>query len=189
MNTALRQAEQHDLAGRHDDAVNALAKAVQGGDLDATAELGKRLLIGDRAPRLPEDGANLLADAARAGHADGALRLATLAALGAHVPQSWSTAFGLLALAAEHGSESARGQLRTLAGRAPEPRDGDHGWRKLVEHIDLGPWLTPPASRTLSPDPLVQVFPNFISDEVVTWLIERARPHLKWAHVDDAGGG
>jgi TPR repeat protein len=88
MNTALRQAAQHDLAGRHDDAVNALAKAVQSGDLDATTELGKRLLIGDRAPRLPQDGANLLADAARAGHAEGALRLATLAALGAHVPQS-----------------------------------------------------------------------------------------------------
>ncbi len=189
MNTALRQAAQHDLAGRHDDAVNALAKAVQSGDLDATTELGKRLLIGDRAPRLPQDGANLLADAARAGHAEGALRLATLAALGAHVPQSWSTAFGLLALAAERDSESARGQLRTLARHAPQPGDGAAGWRKLVEGIDLRPWLAPPGNTTLSPEPLVRVFPNFVTDEVCAWLIECARPNLKRALIYDPVGG
>jgi hypothetical protein len=190
MNTALRQAAQHDLAGRHDDAINALARGTEGGDIDAMTELGKRLLIGDRAPLLPEEGAHLLGDAVRAGHADAALRLATLAALGAHVPQSWSTAFGLLAFAAERGSAAAGGQLETLADRAAVAADGSLRWKRLAEQIDLRPWLTPPASSTLSPEPLVRVFPNFVTDAVCRWLIERARPNLKRALIyDPAIGG
>ena len=85
MNAALTLAAEHDLAGRHDDAVNALARASQTGDLDAMTELGKRLIIGDKGPLLPMDGAGLLLDAAKAGHAEAALRLATMTALGAHV--------------------------------------------------------------------------------------------------------
>ena len=44
MNAALTLAAEHDLAGRHDDAINALARATQNGDLDAMTELGKRLV-------------------------------------------------------------------------------------------------------------------------------------------------
>jgi TPR repeat protein len=111
MNASLNLAAEHDLAGRHDDAVNALARAAQSGDLEATTELGKRLVIGEKGPLLPNDGVALLLDAANAGHAEAAVRLATLKALGAHVEHSWSEAFGLLAFAAERGSDSARGQL------------------------------------------------------------------------------
>ena len=120
MQNAMTLAAEHDRAGRHDDAVNALAKATQGGDLDAMTELGKRLVVGDKGPLLPKDGVGLLHDAAKAGHAEAALRLAVLTALGAHVPQSWNDAFGLLVFAAERGSESARGQLCALAGREPD---------------------------------------------------------------------
>src|SRR3990167_7510698 len=70
MTVALKIAAEHDLAGRHDDAINALARATQNGDLEAMTELGKRLVGGDRAPLLPKDGAGLLVDAARAGHAE-----------------------------------------------------------------------------------------------------------------------
>jgi len=189
MNAALSLAAEHDLAGRHDDAVNALARATQNGDLDAMTELGKRLVIGDKGPLLPQDGAGLLRDAAQAGHAEAALRLATLTALGAHVPQSWSEAFGLLVFAAERGSEPARGQLQALAGRPPEPADGELQWRRLVEHTDLKFWLAPPPGQTLCPDPLVRVFPNFATDAVCSWLIEQARPNLKRALIYDPVGG
>jgi prolyl 4-hydroxylase len=189
MNAALSLAAEHDLAGRHDDAVNALARATQTGDLDAMTELGKRLVVGDRGPLLPKDGAGLLRDAAQAGHAEAALRLATLTALGAHVQQSWSDAFGLLVFAAERGSVPARGQLQALTGRSPEADDGELQWRRLVERTDVKFWLTAPAGQTLCPDPLVRVFPNFVTDPVCEWLIEQARPNLKRALIYDPVGG
>ena len=189
MNAALAQAEKHDLAGRHDDAVNALARATQGGDLDAMTELGKRLVIGDRAPLLPADGARFLHDAAAAGHADAAVRLATLAALGAHVPQSWNEALGVLVFAAERGSEFAQGQLQALASRPPSAADGEAQWRRVAERIDVQAWLTAPGETTLSATPLVCRFPEFVTDAVCAWLIDRARPRLKRALIYDPVGG
>ena len=109
--TALALAAEHDSAGRHDDAINALARATQAGDLDAMTELGKRLIIGDRSPLLPKDGTGLLLDAFQGGHAEAALKLATLTALGAHVEQSWPGALALLVFAAQRGSESARARF------------------------------------------------------------------------------
>jgi prolyl 4-hydroxylase len=189
MNASLTLAAEHDLAGRHDDAVNALARAAQSGDVDAMTELGKRLIIGEKAPLLPKDGAGLLLDAAKHGHAEAALRLATLTALGAHVQQSWNDALGLLVFAAERGSESARGQLQALAGSAPEANDGDQLWRRVAERIDLRSWLSAPPGQTLSPTPLVRVFPTFVTDSVCAWLIEQARPNLKRALIYDPVGG
>jgi prolyl 4-hydroxylase len=189
MPTALTLAAEHDLAGRHDDAINALARATQGGDIDAMTELGKRLIVGDRAPLLPTDGTALLVDAVKAGNADAALRLAVLTALGAHVSQSWADALGLLVYAAERGSESARAQLRVLAGQARVEAVGDLQWRRLAEAVDLKFWATPPSGRTLSANPLVRVFPDFVTDTVCAWLIERARPDLKRALIYDPVGG
>ena len=187
MQNALSLAAQHDLAGRHDDAINALARATQGGDLDAMVELGKRLVVGDRAPLLPQDGTGLLIDAARAGHAEAALRLAVLTAIGAHIKQSWNEALALLAFAAEHGSEPARGQLEVLSGVAPSGRDQD--WRQVAARIDLKFWSTAPAGTTLCPTPLVRVFPEFVTDAVCDWLIAQARPNLQRALIYDPVGG
>jgi len=188
MSAALASAAEHDLAGRYDDAVNALARAAQAGDLDAMTELGKRLVIGDKAPLLPKDGAGLLIDAAKGGHAEAALKLATLTALGAHVQQSWPGALTLLAFAAERGSESARGQLRVLAGRRADALD-DQNWRRLAEQIDLRYWLTAPPGTTLCASPVVRVHPQFVTDAVCEWLIEQARPGLKRALIYDPVGG
>ena len=49
MTAGRARAAEHDAAGRHDEAVNQLARATQSGDIDAMTELGKRLVIGDRA--------------------------------------------------------------------------------------------------------------------------------------------
>jgi prolyl 4-hydroxylase len=186
MNNTLAVAAEHDLAGRHDDAINALARATQHGDLDAMTELGKRLVVGDKGPLLPKDGAKLLFEAAKDGHAEAAARLATLTALGAHVPQSWNDAIGLLVHAAERGSESARGQLRALAGDAAER---DLSWRQLAERIDLRYWHNPPPGQTLCAAPVVRVHQSFVTDSVCEWLIEQARPNLKRALIYDPVGG
>lgn len=189
MTAALTLAAEHDLAGRHDDAINALARATQAGDLDATTELGKRLIIGDRSPLLPKDGAGLLFDAFKGGHAEAALKLATLTALGAHVEQSWPGALALLVFAAQRGSESARGQLSALAGTAADGGGGEQQWLQLARRIDLEYWMTAPPGETLNADPLVRVHRDFVPDSACKWLIERARPNLKRALIYDPVGG
>ncbi len=189
MSAALASAAEHDSAGRYEDAVNALARAAQAGDLDAMTELGKRLVIGDKGPLLPRDGAGLLIDAAKGGHAEAALKLATLTALGAHVEQSWPGALSLLVFAAERGSESARGQLRVLAGRRANDATGGEDWRGLAQRIDLKYWLTAPPGQSLCASPVVRVYPQFVTDAVCHWLIEQARPNLRRALIYDPVGG
>jgi hypothetical protein len=183
-------AAEHDAAGRHGEAINELATATQRGDVEAMTELGKRLVIGDRAPQMPKDGAQLLFDAVKAGNPEAALRLANLVALGAHVDQSWTGALSLLAVAAERGSESAQGQLNTLAGRPAAEASPAGGWRGLAEKIDLAAWLAPSEGTTLYKSPLVRAFPEFIPDQACGWLIERARGRLKRAliYAPEQGG-
>ena len=147
MTAGTARAAQYDAAGRHDEAINELARATQAGDIEAMTELGKRLIIGDRAPLLPADGTRFLGEAMQAGSSEAALRLAVMAALGAHTEQSWSHALGLLVRAAEQGSESARGQLRVLAGSAPADASTAEDWRGLAKRVDLRVWLAPPAGR------------------------------------------
>jgi hypothetical protein len=186
----LAVAAEHDAAGRHDDAVNALALAAHGGDLEATVALARRMLVGDRAPYLPTEAIGLLSDAARAGSADAALRLAPLAALGAHVPQDWARALSLLAFAAERRSEDARGQLRALAARrdgSGEPTGDD--WRRLAQSVDVRLWLAPPNGETLHAAPLVRAFPDLVTDPFCVWLRGRAAGRQRRALIYDPGEG
>jgi hypothetical protein len=189
-NSAVALAAEHEAAGRYEDAVDALARAAQGGDVEATTELGKHLILGDLGPHLPQDGTRLLVDAVAAGSVEGALRLATLAALGTYVKQSWSRALGLLLFAAEKGSPAARGQLQLFARR--RPTDGEspaEEWRRLAESIDFATWIAPARSVSLHGDPAVRSFPEFTEDEVCSWLIERAKGKLRRALVYDAAHG
>ena len=189
MTAAIALAEQHDQAGRHDDAINALARATQAGDIEAMTELAKRLIIGDRAPLLPQDGAKMLLDAAVAGNAEAALRLSVLKALGAHMPQSWTDAIGLLVFAAERGSESARKQVAVLARQPLSVVETTSDWKRLAGGIDTRFWQTSPPGKTLSADPLVRVFQEFVTDPMCAWLIERAQPKLQRALIYDAANG
>lgn len=182
MTSGLELAATHNAAGRHEDAINALAVASRGGDVEAMAELSKRLISGDRAPYLPAQGAQLLGDAARGGSVDAQLSLACLLALGAHVPPSWDNALGLLAHAAELGSEHARGQLRLLARRPAAGSPGEN-WRELARAIDLPGWLSPPPGSTLHDEPLVRHFPSFLEPALCDWLIERAQVRLRPALI------
>ena len=186
MSKATELAAQHDAAGRHEEAINALAAAAGSGDIEAMAELGKRLVAGDRAPYMPAQGAGLLADAAGGGSVNAMLCLACLMALGAHVPQSWGGAFGWLVGAAELGSESARSQLRVLSGRAAAGSTAED-WRELVRAIDLAGWLSPPPGITLHDAPLVRHFPNFLQPALCDWLIDRARGWLRPALIYSGG--
>ncbi len=175
-------AAERDAAGRHEEAINALAVAARNGDVAAMAELSKRLIAGDRGPYMPAEGVGLLSDAARGGSTGAMLNLACLMALGAHVPQSWGTALRLLARAAELGSESARDQLRMLARRtaADSPRAA---WPDLARTIDIAGWLLPPPGITLHDKPLVRRFPGLFEPALCDWLIDKARGRLRPALI------
>jgi prolyl 4-hydroxylase len=191
----LAQAEQCDAAGRHEEAINLLARATRRGEVAAMTQLAKRLIVGDRAPRLPREGARFLMDATRSGGAEAAARLAVLAAIWVHVRQSWDQALELLVRAAERGWAPAQGQLQVLA--APSEHTGSvcaaepdsRRWRALRRRIDLGFWTTAATGRMLHDDPVVRVFPDFVPQAACEWLIGQAQGRLERAEVYDPVAG
>jgi prolyl 4-hydroxylase len=167
----IAQSDRHDAAGEHEAAINALARATKRGDIEAMTRLGKRLLIGDRAPRMPREGAGLLIDATKAGGGEAACRLAALAALGVQVDQSWDHSLTLLRVAAERGWPLAQAQIDVL-------RD-----------VDLKSWFGSPAGVTRHEAPLVRTFEDLLPDSMCAWIIDQSRGRLVRAKVYDAADG
>lgn len=177
-------AEAHDARGRHLQAVDALVAGVRKGDVEATTRLGKRLLVGEHAPLLPNDGARFLEEASSRGSAEAAAVLAVLYAAGASRGHDLRAGLESLVVAAERGWPAAQEQLRTLAGgSAAGPSEG---WRELATRIDLGAWTSAARGRDLSTSPQVRAFDDFVSPEVCRWLIARAAGRLSRALVYEA---
>lgn len=193
----LTLAQRHDAAGRHDDAINALALGTRAGNLPCMRHLGKRLLTGDRAPLLAAEGASFLQDAANQGDAEAAARVAALTALGAYRTQSWHDALRWLGFAAHHGWQPARDQLLALHEDAARAAGADAAaaaaasrhWPDLAAQIDPAAWRVSPAGRDLSMAPQVRAFENFIGASACHWLIEQARGRLVRARVYDVASG
>src|SRR5690606_3375934 len=169
----IEMAERHDAAGRHDEAIECLARATQRGDLEAKTRLAKRLIIGDRAPLLVREGAAFMREAAKEGGAEAAALLAVLAAAGLGGRHDWASALELARLAAARGFKPAADQLEVLAAAG--------GGR-----IDVGAWAGVPDAVRLHDDPDIRLFRSFWGDEVCAWLIERSRGRLARARVYDA---
>jgi prolyl 4-hydroxylase len=188
LSTDIERAEQYDAAGAHDEAIKHLVAGAKKHDVEAITRLGKRLLIGDRAPCLPKDGAGFIAEASAAGGAEAAAVLAVLYAVGASPRHDIRAALEALILAAERGWSPAQGQLRTLAATTPnvDSLPGASPWRQLGRSIDLSAWQTAPAATDVSVSPLVRSYPGFASDPVCRWLMDRARGRLSRALVYEA---
>jgi prolyl 4-hydroxylase len=181
--SAVERAEQCDAAGAHADAVGHLAAGARKHDVEAMTRLGKRLLVGDRAPCLPKDGAGLIADASARGGAEAAAVLAVLYAVGAGRGRGIQAGLESLIVAAERGWPAARAQLKVLA---EVPNGADADWRALGRAIDLAALQAPPAATDLSAGPLVRSYPKFASPAMCRWLIENARGRLSRALVYEA---
>jgi prolyl 4-hydroxylase len=186
-------AEQLDATGRHDDAINELALATQAGDLEAMTRLGKRLVVGDRAPYLPRDGARMVLDAATKGHPEAAAVAAVFQCTGTFQPKSWQDALNTLCHAAALGSRSALEQVSLLAAGAlgEEPCAVPHGGdaaalRELKARIDLQSWLQAPRGEVLLEEPLLYSVRGFLGPAFCRRLIGQARGRLKPALVYDA---
>ena len=182
--SAIARARAFDADGRHDEAINELANAAQRGDAEAMTQLAKRIIVGDRAPRLRRQGIGLLGDAVKMGNAEAADRLAVIHASGVVAPPDWPAALKLLMLAAERGWAPARAQLEVLASMLGlgMPRSP----AALLEEANLRQLLVPAAGSVIHEDPRICNFPSFVSERVCDWLIERARGRLERARVYDA---
>ena len=187
LSAEVARAEELDAAGKHSEALVQLVAGVHKQDAEALTRLGKRLLIGDRAPCRPAEAAGFIADAVRSGGAEAAALQATLRMIQAVDERSMHSALGALALAAERGFVPACAQLRVLAGQLPgtaafaAPQD----WRELADGFDLAAWLAAPPGRALHQQPRVHLFDAFIPPAMCRWLIERARGRLARAQVYD----
>ncbi|MEJ1964922.1 MAG: 2OG-Fe(II) oxygenase [Gammaproteobacteria bacterium] len=182
---ALLSAREHDAAGRHSEAINALSSATRAGDLQAMSELGHRLLVGDRAPRVIPHALTFITEAARGGEGRSLARVAALTAAGAHMPQDWPKSLRLLGAAAAAGDESARGQLRSLQPTTHSQADeAQIDWPNLASRVRLDEWLCPAPSAPLHAK--VHRVPNLVPGPVCTWLIARAAGRLEPARVYDA---
>jgi hypothetical protein len=181
-------AERCDLAGDHATAINHLVAGTRKRDVEATTRLGKRLLVGDRAPELPGDGARFLDDASKAGGAEAAALLAVLYGVGASREHDLEAALGSLTLAAERGWPDAQRQLAVLAVDGNSAAAGAaNDWRALAARVDVAAWRKPPpAAADLSTDPLIRHYPQFVTPAVASWLIEKARGRLSRALVYEA---
>lgn len=182
----VRSADEHDAAGRHVEAVDRLVAGVRKGDVEATTRLGKRLLVGDRAPLLPNDGARFLEEASGRGSAEASAVLAVLYSVGASRSHDLRAGLGSLVAAAERGWPAAQAQLRTLAAAASAAPDPPADWRALAARVDLDAWTSPASGRNLSESPQIRVFDDFVSPAVCRWLIGRAAGRLSRALVYEA---
>src|SRR5690606_3287326 len=171
---------QLDAEGLHDQAIEALRLASQQGDLAAMSELGHRLLVGDRAPKLPRHALTLLIGAARGGEPRALARGAALTAGGAYVGQGWEGALRLLGQAAEAGDAGARGQLACLQPPGAPAAD----WGTMAGRVPLGEWLRPAAKLPLHEK--IQHVRDVVPAAVCAWLIGRARGRLQPALVYDS---
>src|SRR5262245_41215859 len=111
LSAEVQRAERCDEGGEHGEAIDCLAAGARKRDVEAITRLGKRLLVGDRAPCLPRDGAGLIAEASAAGGAEAAAVLAVLYAVGASARHTVDHALQSLITAAERGWPQARAQL------------------------------------------------------------------------------
>jgi prolyl 4-hydroxylase len=191
----LKIAEQCDARGDHDDAVNALARATQMGDVEAATRLGKRLIVGRTAPHLPKQGTGFLIEAFNNGGAEAAARLAVLAAAGVYVQPSLSEALRLIMTAAQRRWAPAQLQLlaltpdRELAALVAQGPVSENYWQLLADTVDIDLWTSAPEGRKLNESPLIRSFEAFIPDTVCRWLIDRSVGHLERALVYDAAAG
>jgi len=190
-NSVITQVTALDAAGDHDEAVNHLARATQSGDLHAMTILGKRLLVGDRAPYLPREGAGMVLEAANKGNAQAIAQVAVMQCTGVYQQKNWAHALNSLTWAARLGWLPAREQLLLLSGQplaaiAAQLEGGDDAsWQVLGESLDTSNWFSPAAGKALNQDPLIMSFENFIPLEVCKLLIRQSATRLQPALVYD----
>lgn len=162
----------YDQNSQHEQALDLLRRAAEGGHAPAQHLLGARLLVGRAAPFEPNEGARLIAEAAGQGLPQSLALMSVLATL----TSDWTSAVNYMKGAANQGDARAREQVDLIA----DP-----------EKFSAGQWDVPLAPKWPFESPRVAVFENFLPPAFCEWIINRARPKLQATKVKDPlqGGG
>lgn len=186
------KAARMDAEGNYNESLILLSKAAKEGDLYAKTQLGKRLLVGDRAPHLQRDGALMLLDAAQSGHTEAIAVMAILQCLGVQQRQSWQDALNTLTHAAKLGWVPARDQLLFLTaldlpGDPQQYVDNNDAafWTDVAKSIDVNQWLQTPKGTVLCDSPLVVSFPDFLSPKLCRMFMVLSGMRLRAAFDPD----
>ncbi len=165
--------------------VRELERLTQGGDVDAAAEYGRRMLNGEWGREHQQRGAEMLDAAAADGNGEAMALVAMMAGAGVYRPQNWNQALDHLQRSAELGWKQAQAQLallsadRELALRADSPGH----WQALRRSIDVAAWIAAPPKQTISDSPRIRRVEQFIPAGVCAWMIMRGRGKLRPAQV------
>jgi len=186
------KAARMDAEGNYNESIILLSKAAKEGDLDARTQLGKRLLVGDRAPRMQREGAIMLLEAAQANHAEAVAAMAILQCLGVQQRQSWQDGLNTLVHAAKLGWMPARDQLLFLtaaevAGDEQQFVENNDVafWDATGKAIDVNKWLQVPQGEVLCDSPLVVSFPGFLDARLRDMFMLLASTRLRAAFDPD----
>jgi prolyl 4-hydroxylase len=187
---SLARAAQRDAAGNHEEAINELSLGTRAGDPHCARMLGLRLLLGDRAPLLPDAALRFLGEACDGGLGEAAARAAGILALGVRIAPDWPRAMHWLGRSAAAGWQPARRQLLALSeDPALTARAGTSDkvdWPAVAAAIDLTAWRRAPASTALSAEPSIAVFPGLVRADLCAFLISLAEGRLEPARIYEA---
>jgi prolyl 4-hydroxylase len=193
-NPKTTKAARMDAEGNHNEAIILLSKAAEAGDMQARTQLGRRMLLGDRAPRMPLDGARLILDAAQKDEPEAVSIMAILQALGVFQEKNWGHALRSLTHAAVLGWVPARVQLLLLATDkliAEEPTLLDNNaatyWQELGSKVDVNSLLRTPGGRILCDGPMLVSFEEFIPYHWRDYLARSTVPKLMPAFNPNPG--
>ena len=190
----LQRALDFDAANNATAALEELSRGTRAGDAPSARALGMRLLIGVRAPLLPDAGLQFLGEACDAGLPEAAARAAALLALGVRTPPNWPLALTWLARAAHGGWKPSQQQLLALCDdRALAARSAAHSanadgatnvdWSAIARAIRHADWHRSPAPTIRSDEPRVSTFDEFVRPEICDLLVSLATDRLERARV------
>ena len=185
----LTRAAALDAAGKHDAAINELARGTSAGDAACTDLLGMRLLTGDRAPHLPTEGLGFIGEACAKGQGAGAARAAALVAMGAVGVPDWHQGLDWLRRSAEAGWQIAQRQLLALCDDQDLARQASGSaapsWRAVAAAVRLDPWRRSPPAQVKSAEPRVSAFDALLPPALCEFFISLAVGRLEPARVYD----
>jgi prolyl 4-hydroxylase len=151
-----------------------LQQQAAAGDPRAQGELGGMMLVGRGAAYAPKEGLALVEAAAERNDPSALQLLAVLSALGAGRTYSWSDAVRLVARAADLGDAQAQGQMRLLGDPAT---------------FDIAKWFSASEAQQVCSAPRVLTVTNFFPKPACDWIIQRTRPRLAAARVNNPTTG
>jgi prolyl 4-hydroxylase len=185
-----------DKAGQHDVAFMWYKEAIANGHTPAMTALGARLMIGKAAPQDVRAGATLIAEAAARQHPEACALEAMLATAGIGRPQSFSEAGDYLLRAAQLDAPRAREQLALFVSDPTQRAQLIHGetaggiqWTQVRAALNLAAFVQSPPPEVLHSAPRILVVRNFLPPMVCRYLIDRAKPKLAAARVNDPAKG